>query len=145
MTPKQRFRILNRDGHRCQLCGRRAPDVELEIDHIIPRSKGGTDFDTNLRALCRECNLGKRDALSESPHPQMLNAAAFLIEHLDARHPRIRAALMAFMVLAEKGASYEESEPALHRKYSGDRDYLLALEYIDDYFESLEKSFADNK
>ncbi len=39
--PKQRFDILRRDKFTCQYCGRSAPDVELHVDHIIPRAKGG--------------------------------------------------------------------------------------------------------
>ena len=48
--------ILARDGHRCQLCGRPAN----EVDHIIPLADGGSDVEGNLRALCRACNLARR-------------------------------------------------------------------------------------
>lgn len=59
-----RFRILKRDGYRCQLCGQNAQDgVKLEVDHKHPRSKGGTDDPTNLWTLCFDCNRGKRDNL----------------------------------------------------------------------------------
>jgi 5-methylcytosine-specific restriction endonuclease McrA len=57
-----RFRILKRDGYRCQICGRTAQDgVKLEIDHKIARSKGGSDTEDNLWTLCFDCNRGKRD------------------------------------------------------------------------------------
>jgi len=59
-----RFRILKRDGYRCQLCGRNAQDgIKLEVDHKYPRSKGGTDDESNLWVLCFDCNRGKRDSL----------------------------------------------------------------------------------
>jgi hypothetical protein len=48
--------ILERDGH-CQVCDR--ADVMLHVDHIIPKSRGGTDEPTNLRALCASCNQKK--------------------------------------------------------------------------------------
>ncbi len=54
-----RFEILERDNFACQWCGAYAPDVVLEIDHILPRSKGGTDDPFNLRTSCRDCNRGK--------------------------------------------------------------------------------------
>lgn len=59
LTPTQRFSVLERCGFACAYCGRRAPDVELTVDHIIPKSRGGTDDDANLTAACRECNVGK--------------------------------------------------------------------------------------
>lgn len=56
----QRFRILNRDGNKCCLCGRGPADgIKLEIDHIIPVAKGGSNDDDNLCVMCSECNAGK--------------------------------------------------------------------------------------
>ncbi len=56
-----RYRVLERDGFKCVVCGRSAnsPNVELQVDHIIPVSKGGTNRFENLRTLCTDCNLGK--------------------------------------------------------------------------------------
>lgn len=59
VTVRLRFYILNRDGFACVYCGRRPPDVELVVDHIVPRSKGGKTIETNLVAACEECNDGK--------------------------------------------------------------------------------------
>lgn len=65
ISPRRRFSILQRDGFRCQLCGRTAEHdlVALEVDHMQPVSKGGLDDDENLWTLCRDCNQGKTDAL----------------------------------------------------------------------------------
>ncbi len=52
---KIRQRILNRDGHTCQACGMDGNSV----DHIVPRSAGGTDEDWNLQTLCTSCNSSK--------------------------------------------------------------------------------------
>lgn len=54
-----RFDILMRDGFRCRYCGRCAPDVELEIDHIIAVANGGTNDPSNLAVACSDCNAGK--------------------------------------------------------------------------------------
>jgi 5-methylcytosine-specific restriction endonuclease McrA len=52
--------VLDRDSHRCQLCGGPAGTV----DHIIGLVDGGPRLDpTNLRALCRPCN-SRRGALT---------------------------------------------------------------------------------
>lgn len=66
VTPGLRYDILKRDGFKCQLCGRKPTkdnDVTLEVDHIIPVSKGGLTIPENLRCLCRDCNRGKSNKL----------------------------------------------------------------------------------
>jgi 5-methylcytosine-specific restriction endonuclease McrA len=60
---KLRFQILKRDNFICQYCGRKAPEVELEVDHIYPESKGGKYVEDNLITSCRDCNIGKSDFL----------------------------------------------------------------------------------
>lgn len=60
---KIRFTILSRDKFTCQYCGRKAPDVILEIDHIIPVSKGGKNTFANYITACKECNIGKGDVI----------------------------------------------------------------------------------
>lgn len=54
-----RFSILERDGFACRYCGARAPRAELQVDHILPRAKGGTNHPDNLVTACRDCNAGK--------------------------------------------------------------------------------------
>ncbi len=57
-----RFKILQRDNFTCQYCGRTPQNgVKLQIDHIIPESKGGKFVEENLITSCEECNLGKGD------------------------------------------------------------------------------------
>jgi hypothetical protein len=60
IKPSLRFEILKRDDYRCQMCGVTAKDgATLEIDHIHPVSRGGTNEPDNLQVLCRDCNAGK--------------------------------------------------------------------------------------
>ncbi|MCR5460861.1 MAG: HNH endonuclease [Acetatifactor sp.] len=67
MTDDLRYRVLKRDGFRCQICGHgQADGVKLHVDHILPVSKGGRTIMSNLRTLCSSCNLGKRDKYDES-------------------------------------------------------------------------------
>jgi diadenosine tetraphosphate (Ap4A) HIT family hydrolase len=56
-----RYEVLMRAKFRCELCGVSADEKALEVDHIIPRNKGGSDDETNLQALCYSCNAMKRD------------------------------------------------------------------------------------
>lgn len=59
ISKNDRFRILSRDNHTCQYCGKKAPDVVLEIDHKVPVSKGGSNKHENLVTSCFDCNRGK--------------------------------------------------------------------------------------
>jgi diadenosine tetraphosphate (Ap4A) HIT family hydrolase len=56
-----RYEVLKRAGGRCELCGASHDEVPLDVDHIIPRNKGGSNDETNLQVLCRTCNAQKRD------------------------------------------------------------------------------------
>lgn len=53
--------VLARDNWTCCSCGRSSKEegITLEVDHILPRSKGGTDDISNLQTLCKKCNVGK--------------------------------------------------------------------------------------
>lgn len=64
MDQKRRWAILQRDNFTCTYCGRKpgVNDVWLTIDHVIPKSKGGTNVPENLVTACSECNRGKSDS-----------------------------------------------------------------------------------
>lgn len=59
LTKKVRFEVFKRDSFKCQYCGAAAPEVLLEVDHITPVSKGGTNEILNLITSCFDCNRGK--------------------------------------------------------------------------------------
>ena len=63
---KLRFEVFKRDNFTCQYCGRKTPEVILELEHIIPLSKGGTDEFDNLTTSCFECNRGKGVSLLDT-------------------------------------------------------------------------------
>lgn len=59
ISPRLRALILERDGYKCVLCGRKAMmNVMLHIGHEIPVCQGGTNDESNLRTECSDCNLG---------------------------------------------------------------------------------------
>jgi hypothetical protein len=66
ITRKQRFDVFNRDNFTCRYCGRKTPEVILELDHIIPISKGGLNEPDNLITSCFECNRGKGKTLLDT-------------------------------------------------------------------------------
>lgn len=62
MTSKLRQKIKERDNYACRKCGvsiSQEPHLLLEIDHIIPVSKGGLTTEDNLQTLCWRCNRSK--------------------------------------------------------------------------------------
>jgi len=63
LSLRKRFFVLKRDGFTCRMCGANGPGVKLEVDHIVPVAKGGTDALDNLHTLCFDCNRGKRDSI----------------------------------------------------------------------------------
>lgn len=54
-----RFNIYARDNNMCQYCGGKFPRQELNLDHVIPRSKGGTSTWENVVCSCQSCNRRK--------------------------------------------------------------------------------------
>lgn len=56
-----RANIYRRDRYTCQYCGKQPGTTELTIDHIIPRSRGGTSIWTNCVLACLPCNFRKAD------------------------------------------------------------------------------------
>jgi ATP adenylyltransferase len=56
-----KYEVLKRARFRCELCGVSADVRALEVDHIVPRVRGGKDDPDNLQALCYSCNSMKRD------------------------------------------------------------------------------------
>lgn len=57
-----RYRVLSSDRFACRACGRSPaahPGLELQVDHIVPWSKGGRTVEANLQSLCKQCNGGK--------------------------------------------------------------------------------------
>lgn len=64
MTRELRTQIMERDNYTCQFCGKYMPDgVGLQIDHIVPVSKGGKTIPSNLQVLCSKCNGKKHDKM----------------------------------------------------------------------------------
>ena len=50
----------------CVRCGRKFRRGDMDIDHIIPQSKGGGSGELNLQCLCKHCNRSKQDDMSDS-------------------------------------------------------------------------------
>ncbi len=83
--------ILDRDDYRCGYCRRSAEKgvqvaetlfaLRLELDHFVPRSRDGEDYDlTNIRTMCRLCNVVRGRLKDEYFEADMLSLCAALAE-----------------------------------------------------------------
>ena len=58
-----KMRVVRRDNYTCQECEKHLRDDEVEFDHIIPVSKGGSSEEHNIRLTCFDCNRDKSDTV----------------------------------------------------------------------------------
>jgi hypothetical protein len=59
------FRVLKRENQICSECGKSVMDADVEFDHIIPWSKGGSSDESNIRLLCQRCNRRRGTAFEK--------------------------------------------------------------------------------
>jgi 5-methylcytosine-specific restriction endonuclease McrA len=67
-----RFNIYARDDSTCQYCGRKHRRSELNLDHVIPRSRGGSTTWENVVCSCISCNLRKGGRTPEEAGMRLL-------------------------------------------------------------------------
>src|SRR3712207_2894426 len=103
--------VFARDGWMCQYCGARS---NLTVDHVIPRSKGGSSEWDNIVASCAPCNRRKGDLLPaqanmtprrapRAPHPQVF---------IHVASPTIPAAWKEWLPATSSDDTASGSEPA---------------------------------
>ena len=71
IPPALRQRLFDEAGHRCGYCllPQQLSNIPLEVEHVVPRSAGGTDHPTNLWVACSACNAHKA-AKTEAKDPK---------------------------------------------------------------------------
>ena len=96
-----RRNIMLRDAHQCQYCSKRPPIRDLNIDHVVPRSRGGGDSWENLVTACRVCNLRKGWKTPDEANMRLL------------RRPFRPKWSMSAQILLGGGSRFREWEPFL--------------------------------
>jgi len=96
-----RINIYLRDKNTCQYCGRSYPKQDLNLDHVIPRSKGGTSNWENIVCSCIDCNRRKGGSLPE-------DVGMHLIRRPEKPH------WTPLVELMQKGIRYQEWQPFLN-------------------------------
>ena len=95
-----RFNVYARDADTCQYCGRRFRRAELNLDHVVPRSRGGQTSWENVVCSCVPCNLRKGGRTPEEAGLKLL------------RHP-VRPRWTPIFRSAARRALYDEWRPFL--------------------------------
>lgn len=95
-----RHNIFMRDGSACQYCGERKARSELNLDHVIPRSRGGMTTWENIVCACLECNRHKGGRTPEEAGMRL------------RRKPR-RPSWTPFIARTLAGTCYREWRPFL--------------------------------
>lgn len=78
LSVRTRFEVFKRDEFTCRYCGRKSPEVVLQVDHVVPVCDGGSDDEMNLVTSCWECNSGKSSVplntvlTGEDPHDKAI-------------------------------------------------------------------------
>ncbi len=83
VSKRTRFKVFDRDDYTCRYCGKTPADrVTLEVDHVIPTSKGGDSSMENLVTSCFDCNRGKSDLTIGGNHEEPANVAMRRIQEI---------------------------------------------------------------
>lgn len=105
---KQRFRIFVRDAFRCQYCAKKFAAADLTLDHIDPRSRGGSDESDNLATSCNPCNQRKGNRTPDEARMPLLATPSALRYGLDRAllkyYAETRPEWKPYLFLGEKAA-----------------------------------------
>jgi 5-methylcytosine-specific restriction endonuclease McrA len=93
-----RHNIFLRDGNRCQFCGENFPRSELNLDHVIPRSRGGKTVWENVVTSCFACNRKKGGQLPGEAGLKLIR-------------PPVRPRWTPFVDFSSRNHAYEEWLP----------------------------------
>lgn len=68
--------------YRCVQCGGWFKKSEIDIDHIIPQSYGGSDDLYNLQAMCKHCNRSKQNNLNGVGSDLLINVGKNIVKNM---------------------------------------------------------------
>lgn len=88
-----RTEIFRRDDHTCVYCGESSPEVELSVDHVEPRMRGGDNSAGNLVTACVPCNRIKGGQAAWAFLEDRPDQRARFLARATYVWPRLRAAI----------------------------------------------------
>jgi hypothetical protein len=124
ISPRTRFEIFKRDGFSCRYCGRKSPEVILELDHIVPVAENGSDDPMNLATSCYECNSGKNAVplgqvmTGDDPHDravEILEKERQLREYEEVRRAQEERKLRDWKYITDRFQFSDDDAPYIRR------------------------------
>lgn len=82
---RKRRRLIVMDGPRCYLCGEIFMEEDLQLEHKIPKSRGGSDNILNLALACDPCNQDKGNMTPEEYYRYKMNTRNVKAEDVQFR------------------------------------------------------------
>ena len=76
----------NYGWYTCVFCGRKFRKGDIDIDHIIPQNRGGSDSEWNLQCACKHCNRSKQDSMDRTV-PDLVRNADRIITKKSEKNP----------------------------------------------------------
>lgn len=130
-----RYQVFKKDGTKCKKCGikgvffalekdrfvegdsgyhlnlyalnKNGEEVLMTKDHVLPKSKGGSDKLSNLQTMCIHCNNAKGDKISGKRNYLLINGKTKLITQ-ESRKPRLNVADILIVFKEYQGSAYFE-------------------------------------
>ena len=127
-----RYNVLKESGGRCALCGATMKERPLDVDHIIPRSRGGKTVTENLQVLCSKCNRSKSNKdttdFRPGPDPETDPNCPFCGVKV---HPRIVESYSTVIAIRDKYPVSKHHTLVLPRRHTPDYFSMTSQERAD--------------
>ncbi len=114
LSKRTRFEVFKRDSFCCVYCNRTPPAVTLEVDHIIPVSKKGTNVIDNLVTACFDCNSGKSN-IDLTTRPKKLQVDPLLMKERQEQYREYQKWVIKIETLIQ--SDIQKVEDALKMTY----------------------------
>jgi hypothetical protein len=137
ISNKLRFEVFKRDSFKCQYCGKSAPDVILNVDHLDPVKNGGDNDILNLITSCFECNNGKSaNLLSDN---SLLSKQKQQLDELNERRNQLQMLIEWKTILSDKSFEIDSIVKFFNNSCNAN---ISLTEYGHKYFKQLLSKYS---
>lgn len=126
-----KFKVFRRDNQVCQQCGKNVAFDEINFDHIIPWSKGGSSDESNIRMLCEACNKKRGNNFEEEHLTAVFNEIYYepLPINLSMLEDLLRLVALWFYIQKKTGVPPKEEDycEIIHTEDVETDEYMFSL------------------